>query len=431
METCAQQCRNLIRSSYLEGALYAVMVGTAESFALFFAVKHEMPLHQLALLSTVPILLGSVSQWLMPLIVPQRFLRFAKLSFYLVQILGLIFLCLATQHKNLFPWLFAALSLYWVGGLSAGPFWLEWIAKEVPSKTFGAFLSKRNAFVSFCTLLAYVSAAFYLNLHAEADNFLIVFGMGSVARFGSFLSQWTLSSKHIEWRFHRTASRSHKTPLPFKPIFWMMALTVIFKFAVSLSSPFFLPFMVQELHFGIFKYVALTSIPFVGRFLFLEGWGRASSDLRPFVGVQISCIGIAFIPALWASFPNFWFYILLELFSGMLWGGFELCTILIIQRFLVRNTLPMMGLHMSLMSASSVLGALYGSRLMEKYSSYETLFMISSASRMFVAAVMVIIFLKIPATRTRLRVYSQYLSTVLSLRPSLANVGRMIWARRR
>ena len=159
--------------------------------------------------------------------------------------------------------------------------------------------------------------------------------------------------------------------------------------------------------------------------------GRNSSDLRPFIGLQISCIGIAFIPALWVYLPNFWLYAALELVSGMLWGGFELCTILILQRFLVRNTLRMMGLHMSLMSAASVVGALTGSWLIKTQANYHSLFMISSGARMMIAAMMVIIFLRIPATRTRLVVYGQYLTTVLSLRPSFANVGRMIWARRR
>jgi len=407
------------------------MVGMAEAFALFFAVKQEMPLDQLAILSTVPILMGSISQWLMPVLIPQSKLRAAKLFFYVVQVAGLVLLCIATLQATLFPWMFAALSLYWIGGLSAGPFWLEWIAKEVPSKAFGSFLSRRNAFVSFCTLIAYVSAASFLNDNTQARDFLIVFAIATTARFASFLCQWMLSRAHIDWSKKKAHKRPNKTPLPFQPIFWMIVLTVCFKFSVSVSSPFFLPFMLKELHFGILEYVSLTSIPFLGRFLFLAGWGRASSNIRPFIGLQISCIGIAFIPALWVYLPNFWLYAALELLSGVLWGGFELCTILILQRFLQKNTLRMMGLHMSLMSAASVMGALAGSWLMKNQSNYQDLFMISSGVRMLFAATMVIVFLRIPSTKTRLIVYGQYLTTVLSLRPSFANVGRMISPRRR
>jgi len=431
METSASKCRRLIRSSYLEGALYAVMVGMAEAFALFFAVKREMPLDELAILSTLPILMGSVSQWLMPVIVPPHKLRSSKLFFSLVQIAGLTLLCVATQQENLFPWMTAALSLYWIGGLSAGPFWLEWISKEVPSKAFGSFLSKRNAFVSICTLIAYISAAAFLNNNTQARDFLIVFALGTIARFASFICQWMLSRATIDWSRKKNYGRPHKTPLPFKPILWMIVLTVLFKFAVSVSSPFFLPFMVKELKFGIIEYVSLTSIPFLGRFLFLAGWGRASDSIRPFLGVQISSLGIAFIPALWVWLPNFWLYAGLELLSGVLWGGFELCTILILQRFLQKNTLRMMGIHMSLMSAASVIGALTGSWLMKSQNSFQELFLISSGARIVIAIAMILIFLRIPSTKTKLKVYAQYLTTALSLRPSLANVGRMISARRR
>lgn len=407
------------------------MVGMAESFALFFAVKQGLPLNEIALLSTVPILLGSIAQWTMPIVVPESFLRRAKLFFYWVQIVGLFLLCWATFQKNLFPWLFAAMSLYWIGGLSSGPFWLEWIAKEVPAKTFSTFLSKRNAFVSFCTLLAYISSAAYLNSHSANDNFLIVFSLGTAARFASFIFQWIVSSDHIAWKKNCRIQKTHKTPLSFKPIFWMIVFTVIFKFTVNLSSPFFLPYMIKELNFGILEYVALTSVPFLGRFLFLAGWGRASTDLRPFVGLQISCIGIAIVPALWVHLSGLPVYFGLELLSGILWGGFELCTILIIQRFLPNNTLKIMGLHMSLMSAASVGGALTGSWLMKLQPSYTQLFMVSTGMRMLVAVTMVIAFLKIPETRTSLKVYGEYLSTALSLRPSVANVGRLLWPRRR
>lgn len=432
MPSCAHRCRQLVRASYWEGAFYALMVGMAETFALYYAVKQNIPLPQLALLSTFPILLGSMSQWILPQLVRDTGVRRAKLSFYVVQILGLFCLCKAVMSPNYYPWLFVALSLYWIGGLTSGPFWLQWMVGEVPSKAFGGFLSKRNAFVALCTLFAYLSTAAYLNEHSQSRDFLIVFGIGTVARILSFGSQIILSRARINWPESRARPSPKRIEQLRSPIIWMIGLTALFKTVVTMASPFFLPYMMNELHFGIPEYVGLTAIPFVGRFVFLAGWGRASQDLRPFVGLQIACLGIAIIPAIWAAQPPFFVYVISELFGGFLWGGFELCAILIVQRFRPKNTLRTLGLHMSLMSAGSVLGAWLGSLWMQKGNhSFADLFLLSSSLRLSVAALMVLVFIRLPATRVRLQVYGEYLSTALSLRPSLANVGRLIAAPRR
>jgi hypothetical protein len=432
MLSSAARARQLIRGSYVEGALYACMVGMAEAFALFFAVQQGVSLSQLALLSTLPPLMGSLFQWVMPQLVGNGGIRRAKLVFYIVQIIGLFCLCRAAVSENLFPWLFSALSLYWIGGMTSGPFWLQWAVNQIPSQAFGSFLSKRNAFVAFCTLAAYISAAAFLNLRSSPEDFLIVFAFGTLSRILSFLSQASISKIQIEWSRYRPEVTGDRQTLARSPVMWMIALTVLFKIAVTTSTPFFLPYMVQELKFGVLEYVALTSIPFVGRFVFLSGWGRASNDFRPFIGLQIACIGIALIPAMWAYTNNFYFYMFLELFSGVLWGGFELCSVLIVQRFRPSSTLRTLGLHMSLMSAASVLGALLGSRWMQSSGyTYQDLFLLSSSLRLFVAATMVIVFLRLPMTRVRLKVYGEYLSTVLSLRPSFANVGRLLMAPRR
>ncbi|MEO5668577.1 MAG: MFS transporter [Bdellovibrionota bacterium] len=432
MDSCSSRCRKLVKASYLEGAFYALMVGMAETYALYYAVKQGIALPQLAMLSTLPILMGSMSQWIVPQIVKETSLRRAKLAFYVVQIVGLFCLCRSVASVNYYPWLFAALSLYWIGGMTSGPFWVQWMVNEIPSKAFGAFLSKRNAFVALCTLAAYLATAGYLNEHTASRDFLVVFSVGTIARIFSFASQIFLSRARIDWPERRTEMPAARIEELRSPIVWMIGLTALFKTVVTICTPFFLPYMMNELHFTILDYVALTAVPFVGRFLFLAGWGRASQDLRPFIGLQIACIGISIVPAIWALKPPYFVYLFLELSGGVLWGGFELCAILIVQRFRPKNTLRTLGLHMSLMSAGSVLGAWVGSQWMKNPAhSYRDLFVLSSSLRMSVAAIIVIVFLRLPATRVRLKVYGEYLTTVLSLRPSFANVGRLLAAPRR
>ncbi len=428
-----QHSRKVIRGSYWEGTFYALMVGLAESFALFYAVQHKLPLDQLALLSTVPVLLGSLAQWTVPQLAGRFGVRNLKLAAYLLQVAGLALLAASTQFDFFFPWLFAALILYWIGGMASGPLWLEWISTQVPPTIFRGFLSRRNAYVAFCTVSAYIATAVFLQAHGSRDAFLLVFSLGFVSRLCSFFFQAALSRSTA---LFTRAEGKRAVPAPEaaaqnRAVKRMIVCTTLFKTVVSFSSPFFLPYMIQELHYTLLQYVALTSVPFLGRFLFLNGWGRASTALRPFIGIQIAAAGIAMVPALWASFPLFHVYLGFELASGLLWGGFELCTVLIIQKFWTGSRLKALGVHMSLMSLGSVLGAFCGSKLLSAGLSYQKLFYASSCLRACAVIVMILAFRRLPQTRFRLRVYGEYLSTVLSLRPSISNVGRLLFVRRK
>jgi MFS family permease len=428
-----QSSRQVIRGSYWEGSFYALMVGLAESFALFYAVKKQLPLEQLALLSTVPILLGSLTQWFVPMLAARFGVRRTKLGAYLLQVVGLLLLALSTRFQFFFPWLFGALVLYWIGGMASGPLWLEWISTQVPPTLFRSFLSRRNAYVAFCTVATYIATAFFLQAHDHPDAFLLVFSLGLLARILSFVTQLSISGG--EALFTRAEGKRAVAPPQAaeqnRAVKRMIVCTTLFKTVVSFSSPFFLPFMVQELDYSLLQYVTLTSAPFLGRFLSLSGWGRASHAFRPFLGVQIASLGIAVVPALWATFSLFPFYLGLEFMSGLLWGGFELCTVLIIQQFWTGTRLKALGVHMSLMSAGSVLGAFCGSRLLDAGLGYEKLFYLSSALRGSAVLIMVLAFWRLPQVRFRLHAYGEYLSTVLSLRPSLSNVGRLIFVRRK
>lgn len=435
--------RNLVRWSTIEGFLYALMVGTTESYALFYVVKSGISVSELAWLSTLPILLGALAQWLLPLVSRKRATSQILVGCLALQVAGLSLLVASTALGWGFSWILKSMCLYWIGGMGAGPFWLSWFDKQVPQAEFRSTLAKRNGLVALATLFAYLGTSLVIADRSDREIYAAVFAVGASARLGCLFLQCLLSFRpeclpKLSFSLTPNTQMIPVQPAPedelpsrdFKTeVIVMIAATVLFKMMANIASPFFLPYMVQSLEYSLQEYTLLTAIPFFGRFVFLAGWGRASVGLRPFNGLVIASFGIALVPALWASVQNYWFYAVLELASGMLWGGFELCAVLIVQRCWPSASLSVFGLHMALMNLGALVGAQIGVWAMQS-SSYQQLFYFSSTMRLAVVVIMLAAFRAMPATRTKWRVFGEYLVTVLSLRPSLSNVGRMIWIKR-
>jgi hypothetical protein len=433
--------RNLLRGSYWEGALYAIMVGSTESFALYFALKSGISYSDLGLLSTLPIVFGSICQWVIPQFVRDNNARFLKLFCYGIQVLGILALIQATRSPLPRYWLFSGLSLYWIGGMSSGPLWLQWLSSEIPPKVFSIFFSKRNAFVSIITVFAYLSTSVFLSNGQDLHRFLAAFVVGALARTLGLAAQAWISRPSVSAannpHFPREILRdpgdsSPRFINPDKvPIIEMFLFTIFFRVASNISSPFFMPFMVRELKYSLLEYTALTSIPFVGRFLFLSNWGRSMDGMKPFIGLTIAGFGISTLPALWVTFPVYGFLLSLETISGMMWGGFELCCLMVLRMKYGTKSLKPIALHMALMNLGATLGAKMGGHLLEGGLGFSKVFYLSSGLRFIVTTLFLLRISSLPLTYQSIRAHREFLSTVLSIRPSMANLGRILWLRRR
>ncbi len=414
----------------VEGCFYALMVGTAETFALYFSIQRGLDASQIAVISTLPILLGAVGQWLIPCRVPGDKLKLAMQGCLLLQISALFGFILAFRvvpANYFYLFMLASLSLYWIGGLIAAPLWLDWTAPWLPQRRWGNFLASRNGIIAFMTLLAYVSGAWltYSSGLALLDAVAVVFSIGIVART---LSLFTMRATPNPPRRRAQKETSSASPRlrDSKAVLGIIVFTVLFKWAVNISSPFCLPYLLHELKLDLPQYVFLTAVPFIGRYVSLTNWGLAARTLRPFVGVQVAMAVISINPILWSltrEVPILGSY---EFVSGLMWGGFDLCAVLVVQNFWPGNTRRLIGLHMALGNGAALLGAWMGSRFQLAGWNYEELFFLSANFRFTVTCAFSVFLWSIPETRIPLKVYGNFLTTVLTLRPSIANVGRIL-----
>ena len=155
--------RKTLGFSQLEAGLYALMVGCSETFALYYAVKRGIAQQDFAVISSVPILLGAIANWLIPQFVPTRFVKHALLLTVFTQICGLAGLFHSVGAENHFAWILISLSLYWIGGLAANPLWIDWMSGWLPQERLSRYLSRRNGFVALMTVIAYLLAAVWIH----------------------------------------------------------------------------------------------------------------------------------------------------------------------------------------------------------------------------------------------------------------------------
>ncbi len=424
-----------IRLSYLEGFFWALMVASAESFALFFAVEQGLSPLKLGAVTTIPLLLGDLAQWWVPNHVDEKQLGRATLGAIALQVIGLFGLYLSAATQFPFVPFLVSLTFYWIGGLLSAPLWLDWASGRLHHSIFQLYIAKRNGFLTLSTLAAFIGLAWLLRSW-PAFPMTAVFLIGFASRILSLAVQTVLTRRYPKGIVspalspERPETERRKSPIQVDRALWVVFLTTgLLKLGVSFCGPFFLPYLIHDLRLTVWDYVLLASAPLLSRALFLEGWGRASTGFRPFVGLQVSMVFIALIPSVWTFSTDFAFLVLLNFVSGVFWGGFELSCILIVHKLIRDRRRVTFGLHQAIMNSCSVLGAVLGAEAVREGVSYFALFHVSTALRLLPTLVLIVYLFRWPVTRFSVSVSHEYMTTVLSLRPSLENVGRLFQPR--
>lgn len=412
--------------TFLEGVFFATMVASSESYALYYFTKKGLSDLEVAILSNFPLLCAAFTQLILPRIIRDSKLSLGIIIAYFIQILGLAGLCYSAMVSYTFSLLLLSLVCYWTGGQNSGLFWMDWISHYIPSRDFAQFISRRNAIIVATTLLLYLTISVVVR---HSGFFYLVFFIGMLARSISLLLQYFLFRcvKDFSVKKMVIAEEGDELKPETKKIlliffFW----TGLLKFSTHISSCFFIPYMIYDLKLTLVGYVILTAIPYLGRALFLQNWGKASKGHRSFWGIQLSCIMVSTFPALWTLSDNYIFLMLLQLLSGMFWGGHELSLILMVQSVTYAKTRKWMGYHQAFMAVCTVLGAIIGAILLKNNFSYHFVFNLSSSCRFICTFFFLFHIHQYKEYALNWRVSKVFLYTILSLRPSLASIGRVI-----
>lgn len=321
-----------LRGSIREGAAYSVMTGGLETYFSAFAIFLKASASQVALLATLPNLLGSMAQlfsaWLghrlnrrRPIIAAGAYLQALVLPFMLVA--PLVF------PANAVILLIIGLTLYYAAAHVIAPQWMSLMGELVPERKRGRFFAHRTRLSTIGSFLSLAAGGLILHVldvnEATVIGFAVLFCAAFLARL---YSARTLARMHepnphaasveasLDWRWLRR--REFRHAIRFTLFFVSMQA------AVGVAAPFFSVYMLRTLEFSYLQFMANTGTAVLFQFLTLNYWGRISDVMGHRLVLVTTGALIPVLPALWLVSPNFWYLLGVQVLSGFCWAGFNL-----------------------------------------------------------------------------------------------------------
>lgn len=389
--------RRALRLSVAEGSAWAFMIGLAESYFIAVAVHLGASPLQLGLLVGLPLALGATGPLgtiaLLGLSPRRRPLAVAGVA---VQVAVLSGLAAALRLGQLrLEVLIAAVCVYQMAGQAAGTAWASWYGDLVPAERRGRWFSHRNRFIYLATCAGLVMGGLIMHRLApggtaapdSAAAFAVLLGLAAV--FRSVSCGLLIASP--EPRFQgllprRQAVKAARTRQGGQALRILMVGSAL-HFTVYWSSPYFAPFMLEELRFTYLQYMAASLCAILAKMAASWPWGRII-DGQGARGVFLGCmVCVALIPLPWVFASGLGLVMFAQVLSGASWSGFEVGYLsLLLENSRSRERPYLFALQSLGHGWMQLAGALTASLvILPRVEGFRTVFAVSAAGRLVVA----------------------------------------------
>lgn len=324
-----------LTACWKEGVVAQVMITIMDYYTIPFAVLLGATPAQVGILVAIPNLLSALGQ-----LVSVRTLRLVGDRLKLLKIglfLQALFL-LPIGALSYLPWshklisLTALICVYKIITSLISPAWGSMVSEYLPPHRRGQYFGWRARICGLAAVLNVGFWGFFLYYWkrsiSETSAFLMIFLGAGVARLISlyYMSQManlpSPAKKEDDftfWMFIRRFRESNYV----KFIIYVSAIT----FATHMSAPFFSVYMLKELKFNYLNYMAVTLAALISSLVAFPLWGRHADVVGNARVLKTTSLLVPLIPILWIFAPNVQTLILIELFAGFVWGGFNLCAV--------------------------------------------------------------------------------------------------------
>jgi MFS family permease len=319
-----------LRHSVRDGMAFSVQVGAGETYFSAFALFLRATAPQIALLSTLPLLLASSAQifsaWIGDYVGRRRLVIMGCALQALLWLPVLLLPALFSGYA--IPALLVLLVLYHSANNLAAPQWTSIMRDLVSERRRGRYFAYRTRLTTIATFVSLVICGLILH---ELDTvgrtylgFVVIFLIAFLAR--------TVSVYHLTFLHEPPAT----SPVPDMHIeHWWRSLqstgaigfsvyVALMNTAVGLSSPFFTVYMLRDLTLSYFEFTMLTGTSVFAQFLMLTTWGRIADVYGNRLILIVTSISLPIVPAIWLLSDNFWALLVFQALSGASWSGFTL-----------------------------------------------------------------------------------------------------------
>ncbi len=334
-----QSLRSNVRLSLAEGSAFSLMVGMGETYLPAFAIWMGLGGVLSGLVTTLPLLAGSLLQLGAPFMV-RRLGSYRKWVVLCATVQASTFLplvvCAYLGHLPV-ALVFLTASAYWAAGLGASGAWNSWMGTLIPPSIHVGFFTKRTRITQATVFVGFAVGGVVLhNLPSYVDKrwaYIALFLAAFACRMLSI--RWLMrqteplpppSDFRVSFGLKEFSNRLHRGHEQGRLFTYLLSVT----FAAHLAAPFFTSYMLAELGLHYSTYAILVATSYLTKVLLLPYLGRmaVSRGTRPLL--ILGGYGIILLPALWliSSAPPY--LIFLQALSGFAWGAYELASLLLL-----------------------------------------------------------------------------------------------------
>lgn len=315
-----------------DGLFQAVTQGAGEQYLSAFALLlHATPLH-LSILSAIPQLLGAWAQ-LVSVKVSHWFSSRASQVFWgiigqSVAWIPILALPLLWPHQG--PWLLiAAVAVYFTFTHFTSPVWISLITDLLEPNERGMYFARRARTIAMTSFVALCLAGALLSFFEQQQllwvGFAVMFLIAGLCRSASAL----LLKKVHNLPPHQPSSN----PTGFG-VFLRTDMSENFRrfllfsglmhAAVLVAGPFFVIYLLQDLHLAHWQYGTWLAAGIIGQFLTLPAWGQFGDRFGNKALLSFTGVLVAFLPMLYLCGTTWPFLVTVNFFGGVVWAGLGL-----------------------------------------------------------------------------------------------------------
>ena len=323
-----------LRASVRDGMAHAAMLGVGETYVSVFGIFLQATTVQIGLLATLPQFIGAI--WQTVAVFFLRFFRSRRAPIVLSACVNAAVWPLLAAVPFVFgpgetgaTVLIGLMIIYHAAGNFGAPLWNSLIGDLVPPSSRGRFFGLRNKLTGGCTFLAVIVGGQVLEWgrasSREAIGFAVIFLIACVCRL---ISAWWLARYDDppfevrpaeEFSFLQFIRRMPRSNFARFVLFF-----ATINFSVALSGPYFAVYMLRDLKFTYLEFTAVSAALTVTQLLCMQYWGQLTDRFGNKKILNICGLGVAVVPVLWLCSTEVWFIMLIQVYGGLVWAGFNL-----------------------------------------------------------------------------------------------------------
>ena len=315
-----------------DGLLQAIAQGGGEQYLSAFALLLHATPFQLSILSAVPQLLGTWAQ-LVSVKVSHWFRSPASQVFWGIigqSVSWIPILVLPLLWPDQGPWiLIAAVALYFTFAHFTSPAWNSLITDMLEPNERGMYFARRSRAIALTSFLALCLAGALLSFFEQHQllwvGFAAMFLIAGLCRSASaFLLLKVRGLPPHEPSCNPTGFLVFLRTGMSKNFRHFLLFSGLMHAAVLVAGPFFVIYLLQDLHLAHWQYGTWLAAGIIGQFLTLPAWGQFGDRFGNKALLTFTGLLVAFLPMLYLFGTAWPFLVTVNFFGGVVWAGLGL-----------------------------------------------------------------------------------------------------------